>query len=32
MKRALIVDDSRLARHVLSRLLSEHGVAADTAQ
>ena len=32
MKRALIVDDSRLARHVLSRLLTEHGVAADTAQ
>ena len=32
MKRALIVDDSRLARHVLSRLLTEHGLAADTAQ
>jgi CheY-like chemotaxis protein len=32
MKRALIVDDSRLARAVLSRLLTEHGVAADTAE
>jgi CheY-like chemotaxis protein len=32
MKRALIVDDSRLARTVLSRLLSQHGVAADTAE
>jgi len=32
MKRALIVDDSRLARVVLSRLLTEHGVAADTAE
>ena len=31
MKTALIVDDSRLARTVLSRLLTEHGVAADTA-
>jgi CheY-like chemotaxis protein len=32
MKKALIVDDSRLARAVLSRLLTEHGVAADTAE
>src|SRR5258706_3408631 len=32
MKRALIVDDSRLARAVLGRLLTEHGVAADTAE
>src|SRR5262245_35523869 len=32
MKRALIVDDSRLARTVLSRLLGQHGVAADTAE
>ena len=32
MKRALIVDDSRLARHVLSRLLTEHGLEADTAE
>ncbi len=32
MTRALIVDDSRLARAVLSRLLTEHGVAADTAE
>ena len=32
MKRALIVDDSRLARAVLSRLLARHGVAADTAE
>jgi CheY-like chemotaxis protein len=32
MKRALIVDDSRLARHVLSSLLTEHGVAADCAE
>jgi CheY-like chemotaxis protein len=32
MKRALIVDDSRLARTVLSRLLSAHGVTADTAE
>src|SRR5690606_3256808 len=31
MKTALIVDDSRLARTVLSRLLAEHDVAADTA-
>jgi len=31
MKTALIVDDSRLARTVLGRLLGEHGVAADTA-
>jgi CheY-like chemotaxis protein len=31
MKTALIVDDSRLARTVLSRLLSEHGVATDEA-
>jgi CheY-like chemotaxis protein len=30
-KTALIVDDSPLALHVLSRLLAEHGVAADTA-
>lgn len=32
MKRALIVDDSRLARHALGRLLTQHGVAADTAE
>jgi CheY-like chemotaxis protein len=32
LKRALIVDDSRLARAVLSRLLTEHGVATDTAE
>ncbi len=32
MKRALIVDDSRLARAALSRLLVEHGVEADTAE
>jgi CheY-like chemotaxis protein len=32
MKRALIVDDSRLARHVLGRLLTQHGVQADTAE
>ena len=32
MKRALIVDDSRLARAVLSRLLTQHGVATDTAE
>ena len=32
MKRALIVDDSRLARAVLSRLLTEHGVASDMAE
>ena len=32
MKKALIVDDSRLARTVLGRLLSEHGVAADMAE
>jgi CheY-like chemotaxis protein len=32
MKRALIVDDSRLARTVLSRLLEENGVASDTAE
>ncbi len=32
MKRALIVDDSRLARAVLSRLLTDHGVAADMAE
>jgi len=32
MKRALIVDDSRLARTVLGRLLTEHGVAADAAE
>jgi CheY-like chemotaxis protein len=32
MKKALIVDDSRLARHVLSQMLNEHGVAADTAE
>jgi CheY-like chemotaxis protein len=31
VKTALIVDDSRLAQAVLSRLLAEHGVAADTA-
>jgi CheY-like chemotaxis protein len=31
-KRALIVDDSRLARHVLSKLLTEHGVAAEAAE
>jgi hypothetical protein len=29
MKRALIVDDSRLARTVLSRLLRQNGVASD---
>jgi len=32
MKRALIVDDSQVARVVLSRLLTEHGVAADAAE
>lgn len=32
MKKALIVDDSRLARTVLGRLLSEHGVATDMAE
>lgn len=32
MKKALIVDDSRLARTLLGRLLSEHGVAADMAE
>src|SRR5262245_41661941 len=32
MKRALIVDDSRLARTVLSRLLEENGVASDAAE
>jgi CheY-like chemotaxis protein len=32
MKRALIVDDSRLARAILSRLLTQHGVATDTAE
>jgi CheY-like chemotaxis protein len=32
MKRALIVDDSRLARHVLSKMLTQHGVAADAAE
>jgi len=32
MKKALIVDDSRLARTVLSRLLEENGVASDTAE
>jgi CheY-like chemotaxis protein len=32
MKRALIVDDSRLARTVLSRLLEENGVASDMAE
>lgn len=32
MKKALIVDDSRLARTVLGRLLSEHGVGADMAE
>ena len=32
MKRALIVDDSRVARTVLSRLLEENGVASDTAE
>jgi len=32
VKRALIVDDSRLARHVLGRLLTQYGVAADTAE
>ncbi|MEO8466125.1 MAG: response regulator [Gammaproteobacteria bacterium] len=32
MKKALIVDDSRLARAVLSRLLTAHGVATDTAE
>jgi CheY-like chemotaxis protein len=31
-KTALIVDDSPLARHVLSRLLSEHGLTADTVE
>jgi CheY-like chemotaxis protein len=31
-KRALIVDDSRLARTVLSRLLEENGVASDAAE
>jgi CheY-like chemotaxis protein len=31
MKRALIVDDSRLARHVLGKLLMTHGVEANTA-
>lgn len=30
-KTALIVDDSPLARHVLSQLLSEHGIKTDTA-
>ncbi|HUO68199.1 MAG TPA: response regulator [Gammaproteobacteria bacterium] len=32
MKKALIVDDSRVARTVLSRLLEENGVASDTAE
>ncbi len=32
VKRALIVDDSRLARHVLGRLLTQHGVASDNAE
>jgi CheY-like chemotaxis protein len=32
LKKALIVDDSRLARAALSKLLVEHGVAADTAE
>lgn len=32
MKKALIVDDSRLARTVLGKLLAEHGVAADMAE
>jgi len=32
MKRALIVDDSRLARTVLSRLLEQNGVASDAAE
>jgi CheY-like chemotaxis protein len=32
MKKALIVDDSRLARTILGKLLSEHGVAADMAE
>jgi CheY-like chemotaxis protein len=32
MKKALIVDDSRLARHALSQMLHEHGLTADTAE
>jgi len=32
MKKALIVDDSRLARTVLSRLLEQNGVASDAAE
>ena len=32
VKRALIVDDSHLARHVLGRLLTQHGVASDNAE
>ena len=31
-KVALVVDDSRVARHVLSELLADHGVLADTAE
>jgi len=31
-KRALIVDDSRSARVILSRMLEQHGLAADTAE
>ena len=32
MTTALIVDDSRLARHMLKQQLAQHGIAADTAQ
>ncbi|MDM8008629.1 MAG: response regulator, partial [Phycisphaerae bacterium] len=31
-KRALIVDDSRSARVILSRMLEQHGMAVDTAE
>ncbi len=31
-KAALVVDDSPVARHVLTRLLAHHGIAADTAE
>ncbi len=31
-KSALVVDDSRVARHVLTNLLADHGIAADTAE
>lgn len=31
-KVALVVDDSRLARHVLSKLLADHGIVADMAE